>query len=524
MQKKEDFFTKQENNKGFSSWVIRQPEKKKKASWIRGILILIALAVGAYFYKDLLFTQNIRTTNESSSRRIIGSTIQEEGILRADGDILTYTHTLTTKNGDKYLLKSKTVPINNYSNTYSGVLQIIGTLETIYQNLPLVEVEAIGTEVADLNGENGSWESHVSKEDSSIIYIKNIGLWFGSDFFEEYAFVGEAWQNWEITVKNLDTNISTTITSFACTKSWDTNCKELTRTFNATAVKKINTAHGNTFYKLPEIKSWYFQNGERWGYFINDSEDAEVEALSELIVIPNKDFIANLVNTYGLTTCLGEDAHLSTITSHEVKKTAQGLEVIITGKGEKNFSCQTIVDLSTPSQLVFQDVAISTNETNETQNQNSETSLVHEQTPETTSETKKPENTTEIAKTTTSNINSDVKQFPINKEKSMTYNSSRWEYSITFPSSNISYSANGVDEDFGQTWVRCTYATKVIQYPDRENLQSTPSVIIYECKAKDGLTSPEGSVLQELWDKKFVIKVLNPAWWDFANNIEIASF
>ncbi len=96
---------------------------------------------------------------------------------------------------------------------------------------------------------------------------------------------------------------------------------------------------------------------------------------------------------------------------------------------------------------------------------------------------------------------------------------------MTFPSSNISYTSDTADEDFGQAGVRCPYATKVIQYKDRDNLQSAPAVIVYECSFKKEFQLPgQDHILKELGDKKFVIKVNNPDWFDFAKNISIEKF
>ncbi len=61
---------------------------------------------------------------------------------------------------------------------------------------------------------------------------------------------------------------------------------------------------------------------------------------------------------------------------------------------------------------------------------------------------------------------------------------------MLLPSSNISYTSDSTDEDFGQAGVRCSYATRVIQYKDKDNLQSNPSVIVYECSTKKELQLP----------------------------------
>ncbi len=140
------------------------------------------------------------------------------------------------------------------------------------------------------------------------IYVAQAGLAFPASFFDQYAFVGEPGTKGEISMKNLDNEKVTTIKYFSCENYGDNNCKELTRTFSNTAVKAVTTLNGDSFYKLPEVQSWYFQNGNWRGYFINDSADEEVEKIKNLITIANSELIKEIVNQYGVKTCLGADA------------------------------------------------------------------------------------------------------------------------------------------------------------------------------------------------------------------------
>ena len=73
----------------------------------------------------------------------MGNPIEKEGKLTADGDLLTYTHTLTTADGEKFLLKSSTISLNNYTIMTGDIFKIEGTIEAIYQGQALVEVKTI---------------------------------------------------------------------------------------------------------------------------------------------------------------------------------------------------------------------------------------------------------------------------------------------------------------------------------------------------------------------------------------------
>jgi hypothetical protein len=77
-----------------------------------------------------------------------------------------------------------------------------------------------------------------------------------------------------------------------------------------------------------------------------------------------------------------------------------------------------------------------------------------------------------------------VTQFPLNIEKGLTYTSSRGGYAIKFPSANISYAVSSVKENFGQANLSCTYVINVIKYADKEQLEISPALRIYECETK----------------------------------------
>jgi hypothetical protein len=77
-----------------------------------------------------------------------------------------------------------------------------------------------------------------------------------------------------------------------------------------------------------------------------------------------------------------------------------------------------------------------------------------------------------------------VTQFPLNIEKGLSYTSARGGYAIKFPSANISYAVSSVKENFGQANLSCSYVINVIKYADKESLEISPAIRIYECEAK----------------------------------------
>jgi hypothetical protein len=52
---------------------------------------------------------------------------------------------------------------------------------------------------------------------------------------------------------------------------------------------------------------------------------------------------------------------------------------------------------------------------------------------------------------------------------------------LDFPSPSISFSVSPIKEDFGRNDVKCSYVINVIKYTEKENLEISPAIRIYEC-------------------------------------------
>ncbi len=534
MNKQQDFFSKQQSRWGFSGGVIRSPQQKSGNGmriFLSLVLILGCLALGYYFIQNNTQQNQIsQIQSTTGGGYTIGMQIDTVGTLKQDdSDLITYTHVFTSSDGKTYFLKSKTLPLNNYTSVSSGEFQVLGTLEAIYKNTPLVEVTSI-VPIAAQNQQASTGQQEVQEEVKNPgIYVANAGLYFGQEFFDSFVFVGQAGENGKIEVKNLENDKVTKIEFFTCTNGGDTNCKELTRTFKDTSAQVSTTSNGDTFYKLGEVKTWYFQNWDTIWYFINNAEDEEVLKIKNLITIVSPEYVKQLVNLYWVKVCLGVDNGLNRIVSHTIKTSKSGTEASIQWAGEKNFTCQVSVDPTLPNKLKFIDLKVSDTNSNpqlatwatqQATQTGTDTKKTEEKKTETTttpSETKK-----EQATTRETSYNPNVKQFPISEDRQLTYSSARGAYEVTFPSMNISYEGFNTNVDFGQAAVRCSYGLRVIKHSDKDLLSTNPTVVVYECKIKWDLTSPgENYIIKELWDKKFVIEIRDGAWLEFAKNIVI---
>ena len=61
----------------------------------------------------------------------------------------------------------------------------------------------------------------------------------------------------------------------------------------------------------------------------------------------------------------------------------------------------------------------------------------------------------------------------------------------------------------------------VIKYSEKENLEVSPSIRIYECEGSVEESWAPGIVVYPRLDKKFVVQMSDGAWNDFSMNLKI---
>lgn len=114
-----------------------------------------------------------------------------------------------------------------------------------------------------------------------------------------------------------------------------------------------------------------------------------------------------------------------------------------------------------------------------------------------------------------------IQQFPILIGTGILFSSSRG-HTILFPSKKISFSSiNLTPTNFGIKWLRCYSQMNVVEYSNKAQLTTAPSLKIYECtNASTSVPSQFASI--SLDDGRvFLIEATDPAWGNFANAIEI---
>lgn len=241
-----------------------------------------------------------------------------------------------------------------------------------------------------------------------------------------------------------------------------------------------------------------------FGYFINDTEDDLVKDVVKYIQVINKKFVEkNILNKVDLL-CMKDWKWIKNMVSNSFTFKNNDLIIDIKWNDSNNsYECSLKIEpsIKNMAQLISLD-SIWENEIN-------------------------TEDKIQITGNNTNNDgvvydwNTQVKQFPTNLEKSLTFKSSRG-HSFVFPSSNLSYSSQAAQEDFGQAGVNCSFVMNVVQYSEKDLVEQKWSVKIYECSVKNTFDDLDKKLIyKNLWEKHFVIEIVDPAWVDFANNISI---
>ncbi|MFA6256501.1 MAG: hypothetical protein WC606_04960, partial [Candidatus Absconditabacterales bacterium] len=423
------------------------------------------------------------------------------GMLQANGDLISYTHTLTLPDATILGLKSRTLDLG----LYTGFIDIQGTVEKELNTMFIIEVSSISGTLASTGNAGQSLLGS-----GSGVYFSQAGIYLPAEFGQKYIVLNQG-ENGVLKVQNIATNQIVLITYFVCkTSDPNKNCAQLQQNIGASAEKTISTSHGDTLYKLEGVASWFFTNGNFYGYFINDVSEQEVIDVANALVLPNDYYVQNTLLSKLQSLCTDGVTSLTQITTHALGMDLNGLIINLQGPtADGSAVCKVFID---PSQAA--------GGTKISYISNTPASSVST-TSSTTSASVISSSTT--TPTTMLPIDASVKQFPINLEKTMTFTSSTRGYSIVFPSMNIAYEALNVDEDLDLPGVRCSTQMNVTKFSDKATMRDAPKIRIYSCVIKGTLNNVGNSIIQRTSanDITFLIQILDPAWAEFANTIVI---
>lgn len=477
-----------------NEYMMQQPPRRSVS-----LLTLFVVIICTFILALVLFRNYDRISNwfsssvESTTGFQIWQQVALSGMLQANGDLVSYTHTLTLADTTIVGLKSRTLDLS----IYSGLIDIQWTVEKELNDIYIVEVSFVSWALAS------TWTTWVVIWSGSGIYISQAGIYLPADFGTKYTLLNN-WENGELRVQNIATNQIIAITYFACKKTDpNKNCSQLQQNIWGSAEKTLSTSYGITLYKLEWVTSWFFANGNYYGYFINDIPEQEVIDVTNALILPSDYYVQNTLLPKLQALCTDGLTSLMQVTTHSLGVDLNWLYADLQWPtADGSATCKVFID---PSQAAW-GTKISYISNTPTVSGNTATT-----TPTTTTPT-----------TTTSTIDTSVKQFPINLAKAMTYTSNKW-YSVVFPSSNIAYDSSNVDEDLGLPGVRCSTQMNVIKYSDKANLDVSPTVKVFSCNIKGTLSNLWNSIIQKTAANgmNFLIQIIDPARADFANNIAI---
>ena len=496
MDNRADFFQKKmSNTRSFTR------QKKSSHIWIWIIVFILLLILWLVWWKLFWAPANLNNYEEENNH-VIDFSLWEQVYLQWEikwnGDIITHTHTIEDVN--YWIIRIKSDAIN--LSDYAWFVELTGIVEKFYQWNPILKVIALSGSLA--------WTGDVSIDmnENWGVYILWAWIQFLPSFFDEYVLLNE-WENWELRIQNIETEKEIVLNYFRCNPSDpNKNCKWLNEAFANNNAQSFVTSEWDVYYKMSEAQSRFVSNWNRWWIFINDVSDDAVFELKDLIKFANEKNINEWIKSRAASICQWSWEKMQKINNSEINLKQEWLIVTVSWDGmEKQMTCQILVDFSLPAKwklqslTIWDDVIVSDEPQNEEES-NTETTW----------------NTVEAPISATS-LDINVPQFPI-KEEWLEYKSSRWWYTLKFPSSNISYSVSSVKENFGRDDVKCSYVINVIKYSDKENLEVSPSVRIYECDWSVEKSRAQWIVVYPRLDKKFIVQMNDGAWNDFSTNLK----
>jgi len=513
---------------------VNQPEKR----WVSIATLIIAitttLAISFFVFKNI---DNIKeliswekvavVVTEKTNEIYVWSIIETEWLLSDDGDLVNYTHRLHTSTYGTLWLISKNINLGDYQWT----IEIKWVIEKLKWDMFIVDVfSVIWEKVPEEELLSGDIELDIWAT-NSWKYIKDAGLFLSEDFLTKYEIVSISSE--KVIFKNLITNKIIYLQPFVCdTKSDTKNCKKINESYKQMSMNSFITSDEIAFHKNPEWRSWFISNDNVWWYFSEDLTGTEITTFSQHIKFVNRSLVSDILEPNFKKLCRNDEKAIQDISSFTTS--LEWWKFYVNIKWEwygKKVSCVLefdpnlvvwwkLVDIefidktNNTGDIIDDDKKIDKNEDLE-----EDKKLEEDKDKNNDSFSYNEENRNEVEW-----FDTDIEQFPINLEKSYTFESRRW-HTIIFPSKNISFGPADTIEDktLWQDGVNCWAQINVVKYKVSDaDRDSKPSIKIYECTIKDWFkTSAKFRYLVTADEKNFIVEIVDPSWKDFWDNIII---
>lgn len=495
MENKADFFQKKVSNaRSFT----RQKRTSNVWKWIIVFVVLLLLWLVCWKFFGSHDWEDANNFDFS-----LGEEVYLQWEIKADGDIVTYTHTIDDVNYWKIWIKAKD-PINLYD--YDGFVELTWIVEKFYQGNPIVNVRSLS------GSTSGTGNLNIALNSDGWVYLVWAWIQFLPSFFDEYVLLNE-WENWEIHIQNIESGKEYVLNYFRCNASDpNRNCKWLRDNFISNNAQSFVTSEWDVYYKQSEVQSWFVANWDWWWIFINDVSDDVVFELKDLIKFANEKNVNEWIKSRAINICQWSWERLQKINNSEIALKQEWLVVTVSWDWQqKQMTCQILVDFGLPAKwelqslILWDDVVPSTWDDAKQEEKND------------------MEESWEISSVSdNSKFDTNVAQFPV-KEDWLKYSSSRWGYTLQFPSSNISYAVSSVKENFWRNDINCSYVINVIKYSEKENLEISPAIRVYECSGNVNKSWAPDILVYPRAGKVFVVKMNDGSWYDFSMHLKINS-
>lgn len=456
---------------------------------------------------------NLVNVEQDNSEFSLWQEIYLQWEIKSDWDIITHTHTVDDTTYWVIWIKSDSINLSDYA----GFVELTWIVEKFYQGNPIVKVYSLSWTIS---AEEDA-DTNIVLDENSWVYILWAGIQFLPSFFDEYVLLNE-WENGEILIQNIESWEEISLDYFRCNASDpNRNCKWLTEAFSNNSAQSFVTSEWDVYYKQSEVQSRFVANWDWWWIFINDVPDDVVYQLKDLMKFANEKNMNEWIRSRAMKICQWSWEKLQNVTNSDISLKQEWLVVTVSWDWlEKQMTCQILVDFSLPTKWVLKsltlwdDVIVEENIEDDNQDNNEEN---------TNENSDINESEEEIISSSNFVLDKSVAQFPLKEEWGLVYNSTRWWYSLQFPSSNISYAVSAVKETFWRSDVSCSYVINVIKYSERENLEVSPSIRIYECLWTVSQSWAPEILVYPRADKIFVAQLNDSSWWDFANNLKFTT-
>ena len=456
---------------------------------------------------------NLVNVEQDNSEFSLWQEIYLQWEIKSDWDIITHTHTVDDTTYWVIWIKSDSINLSDYA----GFVELTWIVEKFYQGNPIVKVYSLSWTIS---AEEDA-DTNIVLDENSWVYILWAGIQFLPSFFDEYVLLNE-WENGEILIQNIESWEEISLDYFRCNASDpNRNCKWLTEAFSNNSAQSFVTSEWDVYYKQSEVQSRFVANWDWWWIFINDVPDDVVYQLKDLMKFANEKNMNEWIRSRAMKICQWSWEKLQNVTNSDISLKQEWLVVTVSWDWlEKQMTCQILVDFSLPTKWVLKsltlwdDVIVEENIEDDNQDNNEENTKENSDI---------NESEEEIISSSNFVLDKSVAQFPLKEEWGLVYNSTRWWYSLQFPSSNISYAVSAVKETFWRSDVSCSYVINVIKYSERENLEVSPSIRIYECLWTVSQSWAPEILVYPRADKIFVAQLNDSSWWDFANNLKFTT-